>query len=46
LVKSHRYSSLLLSLFIVMIGRALALNDEIDAWLNPQFYHVATSGKR
>ena len=49
LVKLHRYSGLLLSLFIVMAGltgSALAFNDEIDAWLNPQFYHVAGSGER
>lgn len=47
LVKLHRYSGLLLSLFIVMAGltgAALAFNDEIDAWLNPQFYHLAASG--
>jgi uncharacterized iron-regulated membrane protein len=49
LVKLHRYSGLLLSLFIVMAGltgSALAFNDEIDAWLNPQFYHLASSGPR
>lgn len=49
LVRLHRYSGLLLSLFIVMAGltgSALAFNDEIDAWLNPQFYHVAASGER
>jgi uncharacterized iron-regulated membrane protein len=44
LVKLHRYSGLLLSLFLVMAGltgAALAFNDDIDAWLNPQFYHLA-----
>ena len=49
LVELHRYSGLLLSLFIVMTGltgSTLAFNDEIDAWLNPQFYHVAASGER
>ncbi|AIY39621.1 putative iron-regulated membrane protein; Iron-uptake factor PiuB [Collimonas arenae] len=47
LVKLHRYSGLLLSLFIVMAGltgSALAFNDELDAWLNPQFYHRASTG--
>lgn len=49
LVKLHRYSGLLLSLFLVMAGltgAALAFNDDIDAWLNPQFYHLASSGSR
>jgi uncharacterized iron-regulated membrane protein len=51
LVKLHRYSGLLLSLFIVMAGltgAALAFNDDIDAWLNPQFYHLSpgSSGSR
>lgn len=49
LVKLHRYSGLLLSLFLVMAGvtgSALAFNDDIDAWLNPQFYHLASSGPR
>jgi uncharacterized iron-regulated membrane protein len=45
LVKLHRYSGLLLSLYIVMAGltgAALAFNDDIDAWLNPQFYHLGS----
>jgi uncharacterized iron-regulated membrane protein len=49
LVKLHRYSGLLLSLYIVMAGltgAALAFNDDIDAWLNPQFYHLGSSGGR
>ncbi|GAC1325725.1 MAG: PepSY domain-containing protein [Collimonas sp.] len=47
MVKLHRYSGLLLSLFLVMAGlsgAALAFNDDIDAWLNPQFYHLASTG--
>ncbi|WP_211452284.1 PepSY-associated TM helix domain-containing protein [Collimonas antrihumi] len=49
LVKLHRYSGLLLSLFLVMAGltgAALAFNDDIDAWLNPQFYHLASTGSK
>jgi uncharacterized iron-regulated membrane protein len=49
LVKLHRYSGLLLSLFLVMAGltgSALAFNDDIDAWLNPQFYHLTSTGSR
>lgn len=49
LVTLHRYSGLLLSLFLVMAGltgAALAFNDEIDAWLNPQFYRLTSTGSR
>lgn len=49
LVKLHRYSGLLLSLFLVMAGltgAALAFSDNIDAWLNPQFYHLASTGSK
>ncbi len=46
-VLSHRFVGLAIALFLVvsgLTGSVLAFKDEIDAWLNPDFYHSRSEG--
>jgi uncharacterized iron-regulated membrane protein len=43
----HRYAGLSMALFLViagLTGSIMAFEDEIDAWLNPQLFSVASRG--
>lgn len=43
----HRYIGLAIAGFLILAGTTGALiswDEEIDAWLNPHFYHVASRG--
>lgn len=43
----HRYIGLAIAGFLILAGTTGALiswDEEIDAWLNPNFYHVASRG--
>lgn len=47
LVLIHRYAGLFMALFLIvagLTGSIMAFEDEIDAWLNPQLFRVASRG--
>ncbi len=47
-VLSHRFVGLVIALFLVvsgLTGSLLAFKDEIDAWLNPDFYQSYSEGQ-
>lgn len=47
LVRLHRYVGLTIAAFVVvagLTGSAIAFRDELDAWLNPELFSVASRG--
>jgi uncharacterized iron-regulated membrane protein len=47
-VRLHRWVGLAMALFLViagLTGSIIAFNHELDAWLNPELYHVDTRGQ-
>lgn len=49
LVRLHRYAGLATALFLVVAGLTgcvIAFHDELDGWLNPDFFHAEATGPR
>jgi uncharacterized iron-regulated membrane protein len=47
LVRLHRWVGLAMAVFLViagLTGSIIAFNHELDAWLNPELFHVTTRG--